>query len=59
MNSTRGKKQMRSPDVGGYLVMRIVIADDHDIVRRGVRQLLRERPDWEVCGEAVTGRIMV
>lgn len=35
--------------------LRILLADDHDVVRRGVRALLGARPDWEVCGEARTG----
>jgi DNA-binding NarL/FixJ family response regulator len=34
---------------------RILIADDHDIVRRGVRDLLAERADWEICAEARNG----
>lgn len=36
--------------------MRILIADDHDVVRAGLKQLLLERKGWEVCGEASTGR---
>jgi DNA-binding NarL/FixJ family response regulator len=36
--------------------VRILIADDHDIIRRGLRQLLASRSGWEVCGEAKTGR---
>jgi DNA-binding NarL/FixJ family response regulator len=36
--------------------VRILVADDHAIVRRGVRSLLEMRADWEVCGEATTGR---
>lgn len=36
--------------------MRILIADDHDVVRAGLRQLLLERKGWEICGEASTGR---
>jgi PAS domain S-box-containing protein len=36
--------------------MRILIADDHEFVRRGVRALLQSRPGWTVCGEAVDGR---
>jgi DNA-binding NarL/FixJ family response regulator len=36
--------------------LRILLADDHDVVRRGLRQLLDEREGWEVCGEALTGR---
>ena len=35
--------------------VRILIADDHEIVRRGVRSLLKSRSDWSVCGEAVDG----
>lgn len=36
--------------------MRILVADDHDVVRTGLRKLLLERAGWEVCGEAKTGR---
>src|ERR1700732_776740 len=36
--------------------LRILVADDHDIIRRGLKQLLTLRPGWEVCGEAKTGR---
>lgn len=35
---------------------RIFIADDHEIVRRGLRALLESHPGWEVCGEAKDGR---
>jgi DNA-binding NarL/FixJ family response regulator len=35
--------------------MRIVIADDHAVVRSGLRAILGSCPDWEVCGEAQTG----
>jgi len=35
--------------------MRILIADDHELVRRGVRSLITSRSGWEVCGEAVDG----
>ena len=37
-------------------VVRILVADDHDVVRRGVRTLLETRPSWKVCGEAANGR---
>jgi DNA-binding NarL/FixJ family response regulator len=37
-------------------VIRILLADDHDMVRRGVRELLTSQPGWEVCGEASNGR---
>jgi len=35
---------------------RILLADDHTIVRQGLRKLLEERPDWEVIAEAGDGR---
>lgn len=35
--------------------MRILIADDHEIVRKGLCQLVRARGDWEICGEARDG----
>jgi len=36
--------------------IRILIADDHDIVRQGLRGVIERVPDWMVCGEATTGR---
>ncbi|MFB3924060.1 MAG: response regulator [Terriglobia bacterium] len=36
--------------------VRILVADDHEVVRQGVRALLEAQPDWEVCGEAADGR---
>jgi DNA-binding NarL/FixJ family response regulator len=35
---------------------RILLADDHDVIRRGLKALLLERADWEICGEALNGR---
>jgi len=35
---------------------KILIADDHEIVRHGVRNLLASIPTYECCGEATTGR---
>jgi DNA-binding NarL/FixJ family response regulator len=37
------------------LVMRILIADDQDFIRRGVRAALSEEQDIEVCAEAIDG----
>jgi len=36
--------------------VRILVADDHEVVRQGLRRLLEGRPGWEICGEAGTGR---
>jgi len=42
---TRGTKRLR-----------ILVADDHELVRRGIRGLLRARRGWTVVGEAMNGR---
>ena len=36
--------------------LRILLADDHAVVRQGLRKILEERPDWKVIGEAGDGR---
>ena len=36
--------------------MRILVADDHEVIRRGVRALLAAGDDCEICGEAVDGQ---
>jgi DNA-binding NarL/FixJ family response regulator len=36
--------------------MQILIADDHEIVRRGVRSILESRSDLKICGEATNGK---
>ena len=36
--------------------VRILLADDHEIVRRGLKELLEEQVGWTVCGEAANGR---
>ena len=38
------------------MTLRILVVDDHAVVRRGVRSLLESHEGWEVCGEATTGR---
>lgn len=35
--------------------VRILLADDHEIVRHGLRRLLETQPGWEICGEAGSG----
>ena len=41
---------------GSQSLIRIVLVDDHDVVREGLRKLLEGQPHWMVCGEAVNGR---
>jgi DNA-binding NarL/FixJ family response regulator len=43
---------------GGAIMnaVRILIADDHSVVRAGLRALLESRSAWEVCAEAADGR---
>ena len=36
--------------------IRVLLADDHAILRKGVRMLINSQPDMEVVGEAKTGR---
>ncbi len=36
--------------------LRILIADDHELVRKGLRAVLDTQPGWSPCGEAVNGR---
>lgn len=36
--------------------LRILLADDHNLMRQGLRKILEEHPDWEVVAEAANGR---
>jgi two-component system, NarL family, response regulator NreC len=36
--------------------LRILLGDDHTLLRQGLRKILQERPDWEVVAEAGDGR---
>lgn len=35
---------------------RVLIADDHEVVRQGIRALIESHAGWEVCAEAVDGK---
>ncbi len=37
-------------------MLRILIADDHEIVRKGTRDIIESHPDWQVCAEAADGQ---
>ena len=36
--------------------MNILIADDHELLRRGIKSIIEAHPGWTICGEAGTGR---
>jgi DNA-binding NarL/FixJ family response regulator len=36
--------------------LRILVADDHALMRRGIKTLVNSHAGWKICGEAVTGR---
>src|SRR5256886_17666778 len=62
MDQSRSLSQ--SSSAGSTLVLedimlnlfRILVADDHEVVRHGLRALLESQPNWTVCGEASDGR---
>ena len=39
--------------------LRIVLGDDHTLMRQGLRKILEERPDWTIVAEAGDGRTVV
>lgn len=36
--------------------LRILLADDHTLVRQGLRKILESRPHWHIVAEATDGR---
>jgi DNA-binding NarL/FixJ family response regulator len=57
MTTLSAETQTQRPTAAPYTkTLRILIADDHDIVRRGLKQLLTSHPGWQVCAEARNGR---
>jgi len=36
--------------------VRVLVADDHEVMRLGIRNLLELRPGWSVCAEANNGQ---
>src|SRR5262245_1997048 len=40
-------------------MIRIMLADDYEVVRQGLRRILETRSQWEICGEASDGRAAV
>jgi PAS domain S-box-containing protein len=52
---SHGKANPMKREGGGAGKIRLVLVDDHKIMRQGLRELLREQPDMEVVGEAENG----
>jgi len=52
-NAASGQQQPKAP--ASRLRKRILIADDHEVARRGIKTLLNDQPDLEICGEAEDG----
>jgi len=40
---------------GNATMTRVLIADDHELIRCGLRQVIEHHPEWEVCDEVITG----
>lgn len=54
----RNPESIEDPSPAGNATvkkLRIFIADDHEMLRAGVRRLVESRDGWEVCGEAADG----
>jgi DNA-binding NarL/FixJ family response regulator len=51
-SQARGTRPVRS----AAKTVRILIADDHELIRRGLKELLMSKEGFEICGEATDGR---
>jgi two-component system, NarL family, response regulator NreC len=54
-DALRANIRLCARDCGGSMTIRVVVADDHGVVRAGLRALLNAEPDIEVGGEAGDG----
>ena len=54
--SARRRPEFKFIDFAGDYMIRVVIVDDHAIVRSGLRQFLSDHVDLRVTGEAADGR---
>jgi DNA-binding NarL/FixJ family response regulator len=55
----RAAQLPRGSGVASMAITTVLLADDHEVVRRGLRALLEERPGWKVVGEASNGKLAV
>jgi len=51
----QAETQNSSPE-GAVSTVKILVADDHEVVRLGIRNLLEARTNWTVCAEASNGK---
>jgi len=56
MSTPTSAPKARPPEPGhtGHVTIRVFLLDDHEIVRRGLRELLEAEGDIEIVGEAAT-----
>lgn len=47
---------MHETGAPAYTKVHILVADDHEVMRLGIRNLLESRPQWMICAEAGTGQ---
>ncbi len=55
VESPNGESAVSHQRAENFMAVRILLVDDHPIVRQGLRTLLQGRGDWEVVGEASDG----
>lgn len=48
-----------APESEHIMPFRILVADDHEIVRMGIRTLFAQKPEWLICAEVNDGRAAV
>ncbi len=53
---TESPRRDQSVPTAGRRPLRVLLADDHEVVRQGLKGILSEEPDVEVVGEAANGR---
>ena len=45
-----------NPPAADETTKHVLIADDHEVMRLGIRNLLESRPSWNICAEACNGQ---